>query len=97
MASGLADMAEIQLSYAIGVPYPVSTMVNTFGTGKVCDQKITEAVEKVFDCTPAGIEKALDLRKPVYRKTVNYGHFGRDGFSWEKTDRTEDLLKAVKE
>ena len=97
VASGLADMAEIQLSYAIGVPYPVSTMVNTFGTGKVCDQKITEAVEKVFDCTPAGIEKALDLRKPVYRKTVNYGHFGRDGFSWEKTDRTEDLLKAVKE
>ena len=95
VASGLADMAEIQLSYAIGVPYPVSTMVNTFGTGKVCDQKITEAVEKVFDCTPAGIEKALDLRKPVYRKTVNYGHFGRDGFSWEKTDRTEDLLKAV--
>lgn len=97
VASGLADRAEIQLSYAIGVPYPVSTMVNTFGTGKVCDQKITEAVEKVFDCTPAGIEKALDLRKPVYRKTVNYGHFGRDGFSWEKTDRTEDLLKAVKE
>ena len=96
VASGLADRAEIQLSYAIGVPYPVSTMVNTFGTGKVCDQKITEAVEKVFDCTPAGIEKALDLRKPVYRKTVNYGHFGRDGFSWEKTDRTEDLLKAVK-
>ena len=97
VASGLSDMAEIQLSYAIVVPYPVSTMVNTFGTGKVCDQKITEAVEKVFDCTPAGIEKALDLRKPVYRKTVNYGHFGRDGFSWEKTDRTEDLLKAVKE
>ena len=97
VASGLADRAEIQLSYAIGVPYPVSTMVNTFGTGKVCDQKITEAVEKVFDCTPSGIEKALDLRKPVYRKTVNYGHFGRDGFSWEKTDRIEDLLKAVKE
>lgn len=97
VASGLADRAEIQLSYAIGVPYPVSTMVNTFGTGKVCDQKITEAIEKVFDCTPSGIEKALDLRKPVYRKTVNYGHFGRDGFSWEKTDRIEDLLKAVKE
>ena len=97
VASGLADRAEIQLSYAIGVPYPVSTMVNTFGTGKVCDQKITEAVEKVFDCTPAGIEKALGLRRPVYRKTVNYGRFGRGGFSWEKTDRTEDLLKAVKE
>ena len=96
VAAGLADRAEIQLSYAIGVPHPVSIMVDTFGTGKVDNAKIAVAVEKVFDCTPAGIEKTLDLRKPIYRATSNYGHFGREGFSWEKTDKAEELKKAVK-
>ena len=96
VAAGLADRAEIQLSYAIGVPHPVSIMVDTFGTEKVENAKIAEAVKKVFDCTPAGIEKTLDLRKPIYRSTSNYGHFGREGFSWEKTDKVEELKKAVK-
>ena len=96
VAAGLADRAEIQLSYAIGVPHPVSIMVDTFGTGKVENTKIVEAVKKVFDCSPAGIEKTLDLRKPIYRATSNYGHFGREGFSWEKTDKVEELKAAVK-
>lgn len=96
VAAGLADRAEIQLSYAIGVPHPVSTLVETFGTEKVAVEKIVAAVGKVFDCTPAGIEKTLDLRKPVYRATVNYGHFGREGFAWEKTDKVEELKAAVK-
>ncbi|MCR4822424.1 MAG: methionine adenosyltransferase, partial [Treponema sp.] len=96
VAAELADRAEIQLSYAIGVPHPVSIMVETFGTEKVENAKIVEAVKKVFDCTPAGIEKTLDLRKPIYRATSNYGHFGRDGFSWEKTDKAAELKKAVK-
>ncbi len=96
VAAGLADRAEIQLSYAIGVPHPVSTLVETFGTEKVAVEKIVAAVEKVFDCTPAGIEKTLDLRKPVYRGTVNYGHFGKEGFMWEKTDKVEALKEAVK-
>ena len=96
VAAGLADRAEIQLSYAIGVPHPVSIMVDTFGTEKVENGRIVEAVKKVFDCTPAGIEKTLDLRRPIYRATSNYGHFGREGFSWEKTDKVEELKKAVK-
>ena len=96
VAAGLADRAEIQLSYAIGVPHPVSIMVETFGTGKVENAKIVEAVKKVFDCSPAGIEKTLDLRRPIYRATSNYGHFGREGFSWEKTDKVEALKAAVK-
>ena len=96
VAAGLADRAEIQLSYAIGVPHPVSIMVETFGTGKVENAKIVEAVKKVFDCSPAGIEKTLDLRRPIYRATSNYGHFGREGFSWEKTDKVDELKKAVK-
>ncbi|MCF0241135.1 MAG: methionine adenosyltransferase [Treponema sp.] len=96
VAAHLADRAEIQLSYAIGVPHPVSIMVDTFGTGKVSNEKIAAAVEKVFDCSPAGIEKTLDLRKPVYRATVNYGHFGRKGFAWEKTDKVKELKEAVK-
>lgn len=95
VAAGLADRAEIQLSYAIGVPYPVSIMVDTFGTGKGADSKIAQAVKEVFDCTPAGIEKTLDLRRPIYRATSNYGHFGREGFSWEKTDKTDALNAAL--
>ncbi|MCI1209571.1 MAG: methionine adenosyltransferase [Treponema sp.] len=96
VAAKLADRCEVELAYAIGVPFPVSIMVETFGTGSVPSAKIADAVKKVFDCTPAGIITTLDLKKPIYRKTSNYGHFGRDGFAWEKTDRVEELLKAVK-
>ncbi|MGP1587260.1 MAG: methionine adenosyltransferase [Treponemataceae bacterium] len=95
--AGLSDRAEVQLSYAIGVPYPISVMIETFGTEKVEIEKINDAVKKVFDCTPNGIEKALELRKPIYRSTVNYGHFGRAGFTWEKTDKCKALQEAVKE
>ncbi len=95
VAAGLADRAEVELAYAIGVPFPVSIMVETFGTEKVEKSKIEEAVKKVFDCTPAGIIKTLDLKKSVYRKTASYGHFGREGFSWEKTDKVEELKAAL--
>ncbi|MBQ6780458.1 MAG: methionine adenosyltransferase [Treponema sp.] len=96
VAAGLADRCEVQLAYAIGVPFPVSVMIDTFGTGKVADVKISEAVKEVFDCTPAGIIKTLDLKRPIYRPTASYGHFGRPEFSWEKTDKVEALKKAVK-
>ena len=96
VAAGLADRAEVELAYAIGVPYPVSIMVETFGTEKVPRSKIEEAVEKIFDCTPAGIIKTLQLKQPIYRKTASYGHFGREGFPWEKTDKVEELKAALK-
>ncbi|MBO5691844.1 MAG: methionine adenosyltransferase [Spirochaetaceae bacterium] len=96
VAAGLAERCEVQLAYAIGVPFPVSIMVDTFGTGKVEDFAISEAVKAVFDCTPAGIIKTLDLKKPVYQATAAYGHFGRSEFSWEKTDKLEQLKKAIK-
>lgn len=96
VAAGLAERCEIQLAYAIGVPFPVSVMVDTFGTGKVEDFAITEAVKQIFDCSPAGIIKTLDLKKPIYRKTAAYGHFGRQDFSWEKTDKVEALKNAIK-
>ena len=96
VAAQLAERAEVQLAYAIGVPYPVSIMVETFGTETVDRKKIEAAVEKVFDCTPAGIVKTLDLKRPVYRPTASYGHFGRDGFSWEKTDKVAELHAAIK-
>jgi S-adenosylmethionine synthetase len=95
VAAKLADRCEIQLAYAIGVPFPVSVMVDTFGTGKVEEKCIETAIEKIFDLSPAGIIKALDLRHPIYQKTASYGHFGRNEFPWEKIDRTEDLKKAV--
>ena len=95
VAAGLADRAEVQLAYAIGVPFPVSIMVETFGTEKVEKAKIEAAVEKVFDCTPAGITKTLGLKAPIYSKTASYGHFGRDGFPWEKTDKVDELKKVV--
>ena len=94
--AGLADRAEVELAYAIGVPFPVSIMVETFGTEKVSRNKIEAAVEKVFDCTPAGIIKTLNLKQPIYRKTASYGHFGREGFPWENTDKAEALKAAVK-
>lgn len=95
VAAGLADRAEVELAYAIGVPFPVSIMVDTFGTGKVPDSEISKAVSKVFDCSPAGIIKTLDLKKPVYSPTASYGHFGRKEFSWEKTDKKDALKKAL--
>ncbi len=95
VAAGLADKAEIQLSYAIGVAQPTSILVDTFGTGKVSDEKLTEAVRKVFDLRPAGIIKMLDLRRPIYKQTAAYGHFGRNDLNlpWEQTDKTEELKK----
>ena len=95
VAAGLSDRAEVQLAYAIGVPFPVSIMVETFGTEKVEKAKIEAAVEKVFDCTPAGIAKTLGLKAPIYSKTASYGHFGRDGFPWEKTDKVSELKNAL--
>ncbi len=94
VASGLADKCEIQLSYAIGVAQPTSIMVDTFGTGKVSDEKLVEIVRENFDLRPAGIIKMLDLRRPIYKQTAAYGHFGRDDVSlpWEALDKV-DLLK----
>ncbi|MEJ5188473.1 MAG: methionine adenosyltransferase [Breznakiellaceae bacterium] len=96
VAAGLAERCEVQLAYAIGVPFPVSVMVETFGTSRVPEQVIEKAIQEVFDLSPAGIIKTLDLLRPIYRRTATYGHFGRDGFSWEKTDKVEALKKAVK-
>ncbi len=96
VAAGLADRAEVQLAYAIGVPFPVSVMVDSFGTGNADDSAIADAVQDIFDLTPAGIVKTLDLKRPIFRKTTNYGHFGRDGFTWENTDKAEQLARAVK-
>ena len=97
VAAGLADKCEVQVAYAIGVASPVSVMVDSFGTGKVSDEKLSEAVSKVFDLRPAAIIKDLDLRRPQYRKLAAYGHMGREdlGVAWERTDRTEALKKAV--
>ncbi|MGL4981813.1 MAG: methionine adenosyltransferase [Treponemataceae bacterium] len=96
VAAGFAERCEVQLAYAIGVPYPVSIMVETFGTGKVESSILEKAISQVFDCSPSGIVKTLDLKKPVYQATARYGHFGRDEFSWEKLDKLEELQKAVK-
>jgi len=93
VASGACDKATIQVAYAIGVVQPVSIMVDTHGTGKVSEDKIEECVKDLFDLSPAGIIESLDLLKPIYRQTAAYGHFGReeDGFTWEKTNRAEDI------
>lgn len=95
VAAGLADRCEVQLSYAIGVIEPTSVMVDTFGTGLVSDQKLTGLVNQHFDLTPGGIIERLQLRKPIYRNTAAYGHFGREepGFTWELTDYVDRLLK----
>ena len=97
VAAGLADKCEIQLSYAIGVAYPTSVMVDTFGTGKLSDEKIVEIVRENFDLRPAGIIKMLDLRRPIYKQTAAYGHFGRNDLDlpWEKLDKAEDLKKYL--
>ncbi|MBI4753212.1 methionine adenosyltransferase, partial [Candidatus Desantisbacteria bacterium] len=97
VAAGLAKECEIQLSYAIGVAEPVSIMIDTHGTGKIPDEKIGKFVREHFDMTPKGIIRTLQLKRPIYKPTAAYGHFGRqeDSFSWEKTDKAE-LLKGVK-
>ena len=99
VAAGLAKQCEVQVAYAIGVAKPVSIMVDTFGTGTVADEKIVQAVEKVFDLTPAAIIRDLDLRKPIYRQLAAYGHMGREdlGVKWENTDRVDALKAAVAE
>ena len=99
VAAGLATKCEVELAYAIGVAKPVSIMVDTFGTGTVADEKIVQAVEKVFDLTPAAIIRDLDLRKPIYRQLAAYGHMGREdlGVKWENTDRVDALKAAVAE
>jgi S-adenosylmethionine synthetase len=86
---------EVQLAYAIGVAEPVSVMADTFGTGVVPNSQITELIRANFKLTPKGIIETLDLRRPVYRPTAAYGHFGRSGFSWEKTDKAELLKKEA--
>ncbi len=97
VAAGLADKCEIQLSYAIGVAQPTSIMVDTFGTGKVADEKLVEIVRENFDLRPAGIIKMLDLRRPIYKQTAAYGHFGRNDLDlpWEKLDKVDALKKYL--
>ena len=99
VAAGLCNKVEIQLSYAIGVANPTSVMIDTFGTAKIPEEVLSDAVRKVFDFRPAGIIKMLDLRRPIYKQTSAYGHFGRTDVDlpWEHTDKAEELKKAVKE
>jgi S-adenosylmethionine synthetase len=97
VAAGLADRCELQVAYAIGIAEPVSVMVDTFGTGQLPDEDLAEMVVRSFDLRPRAIIEALKLRRPIYRRTATYGHFGReeDGFTWEVTDKVEDLKKAA--
>ncbi|MBQ8308502.1 MAG: methionine adenosyltransferase [Clostridia bacterium] len=95
VAAGLADEVEIQVAYAIGVANPVSVFVDSHGTGKLSDERLAKIVKTEFDLRPYAIIKTLDLRKPVFKKTAAYGHFGYKGFSWEQTDRVEDLKKYL--
>lgn len=98
VAAGLAKRCEVQLSYAIGVAEPTSVMVDTFGTGKLSDEKLVDIISKHFDLRPAGVINMLDLRRPIYKKTAAYGHFGRDDqdFTWERTDKAEALKAYLK-
>lgn len=95
VAAGLADKCTVQLAYAIGVAEPVSVLVDTHGTGKVDEGKLSEAVRKNFQLTPKGIIETLDLRRPIFKETAKFGHFGREGFSWEKTDKADALLSSL--
>jgi S-adenosylmethionine synthetase len=95
VAAGLADRCEVQVSYAIGIARPTSVLVDTFGTGKISEDKITELVLEHFDLTPYGIKETLQLERPIYRATAAYGHFGREEFSWERTDKADDLRGAA--
>src|SRR5690606_22761640 len=98
VAAGLADKCEIQLAYAIGVAQPVSISVDTYGTGKISEEKLSQLIRENFDLRPAGIIRMLDLRRPIYRPTAAYGHFGRDDLNvpWERTDKA-DLLRKLAE
>jgi S-adenosylmethionine synthetase len=95
VAAGLCRRCEIELAYAIGVAKPVSILVDSFGTGNVSDEKLAAAVNAVFDMRPANIIRELDLRRPIYKPVASYGHFGRDGLPWERTDRVAELKAAV--
>lgn len=95
VASGICERCELQLAYAIGYPKPVSVMVDTFGTASVDESKLTALVNEMFDLSPAGIIKTLDLRRPIYRDTTFYGHFGKPNLSWEKTDKAAEIAKAL--
>ncbi|MEA3219757.1 MAG: S-adenosylmethionine synthase [Immundisolibacter sp.] len=97
VAAGLAERCEVQVSYAIGVAEPTSIMVDTFGTGQVSNVTLTRLVREHFDLRPAGILRMLDLKRPIYRATASYGHFGRDeaDFTWERTDRADALRAAA--
>lgn len=95
VAADLADKCEVQLSYAIGFPEPISVLVDTFGTGKCDNTKLVDAVRSTFDLTPAGIIKQLDLKRPIYKQTASYGHFGREEFSWEARDKVDELKSKI--
>ena len=97
VAAGVADRCEVQVAYAIGVAHPISIMVETFGTENVDQLKLEEAVREVFDLRPAAIIRDLELRRPIYRQTAAYGHFGRegDGFNWERRDRVDAVKSAL--
>ena len=97
VAAGLCDKAEVQVSYAIGVAQPTSVRIDTFGTGKLPEEKLIDIINENFDLRPAGIIKMLDLRRPIYKQTAAYGHFGRNDLSlpWEQLDRVPDLKKYL--
>jgi S-adenosylmethionine synthetase len=97
VAAGLADRVEVQVAYAIGVAHPLSVNVETFGTAKISDEDIASLVDEYFDLRPGAIIRDLGLRKPIYRKTAAYGHFGRDDieFPWERTDKASALMQAA--
>jgi S-adenosylmethionine synthetase len=97
VAAGLAERCEIQVAYAIGVAHPLSVNIETFGTGKIADEKIVQLILEYFDLRPGAIIRDLDLRRPIYRKTATYGHFGRDDvqFPWENTDKTQAMRQAA--
>lgn len=97
VAAGLADKCEIQIAYAIGVAHPVSVMIDTFRTEKITQLKILELIKEIFDLRPEAIIRHLNLRRPIFRKTASYGHFGREDedFTWEKTDKVEILKKRA--
>jgi len=93
----VAEKCEVQIAYAIGVADPVSVNVNFFGTGNISEERAVEIIRKVFPLKPADILKALNLRRPIYKKTASYGHFGRDSFPWEKLDKVEEVKRLAAE